>query len=128
MCLICMTYRIIFLIIMISSLGQILLSYIANTSRTRVYTHVHACTRTRANACTHTHAFAVSLFDGYTHPRERVHTHTAVAVSLFDGSVPANRDARSDGDNSHWNQHWHWRPGFPEVLSVFRIKKNAMPN
>ena len=36
-----------FLIIIIISLGQILLSYIANTSRIRV--------RTRANACTHPH-------------------------------------------------------------------------
>ena len=50
-CLICMKYRIIILIIIIISLGQIVLSYIANTSRT------HACQRTRA-----THA--------------RVHTHT----------------------------------------------------
>ena len=50
-CLICMKYRIIILIIIIISLGQILLSYIANTSRT------HACQRTRAHACasTHTH-------------------------------------------------------------------------
>ena len=45
-CLICMNYRI-FLIIIIISLGQILLSYIANTSRT------HA--RTRANTPLPTH-------------------------------------------------------------------------
>ena len=50
-CLICMKYRIIFLIIIIS-LGQLLLSYIANTSRTHERTHT----------------------------RERVHTHTAVTV------------------------------------------------
>ena len=68
-CLICMKYRIIFLIIIIISLGQILLSYIANTSRTHERTHAHT-------------------------PRARTppHTHTAVTVSLFDGSVPANRD------------------------------------
>ena len=50
-CLICMKYRIIILIIIIISLGQILLSYIANTSRT------HACARTLAHACAckHTH-------------------------------------------------------------------------
>ena len=53
-CLICMKYRIIFLIIIIISLGQILLSYIANTSRTHERTHTHACARTHANACTHT--------------------------------------------------------------------------
>ena len=34
MCLICMTYWMIILIIIIISLGEILLSYIANTSRT----------------------------------------------------------------------------------------------
>ena len=44
-CLICMKYRIIFLIIIIISLGQILLSYIANTSRThaRMYARTYAC-------------------------------------------------------------------------------------
>ena len=40
-CLICMKYRIIILIIIIISLGQILLSYIANTS----LTHAYACER-----------------------------------------------------------------------------------
>ena len=47
-CLICMKYRILILIIIIISLCQILLSYIANTSRT------HACPRTRAHACAST--------------------------------------------------------------------------
>ena len=46
MCLICMKYRIIILIIIIISLGKISLSYIANTSR------MHAHTLTLAN--THT--------------------------------------------------------------------------
>ena len=41
MCLICMKYRIIILIIIIISLGQIVLSYIANTSRTHACTHSH---------------------------------------------------------------------------------------
>ena len=43
-CLIRMKYRIIFVIIIIISLGQILLSYIANTSRTHACTKAHACT------------------------------------------------------------------------------------
>ena len=38
-CLICMKYRIIILIIIIKRLGEILLSYIANTSRTHARTH-----------------------------------------------------------------------------------------
>ena len=41
MCLICMKYRIIILIIIIISLGQIFLSYIANTTRTHVRAHGH---------------------------------------------------------------------------------------
>ena len=45
-----MKYMILILIIIIISLGQILLSYIANTSRT------HACPCTCAHACTSTHA------------------------------------------------------------------------
>ena len=83
-CLICIKYKIIFLIIIIISLGQILLLYIANTSRmhTRTHTcthlHTHACACTRANACTHT-------------PPPHTHTHTHTP-SLFDGSLPANRD------------------------------------
>ena len=57
MCLISMKYRIIILIITIISPGQILLSYIANTSRT----HAHKCTHTAA-------AFRLSLFDGSVAP------------------------------------------------------------
>ena len=48
-CLICMKYRIIILIIFFISLGQILLSYIANTSRT----HAHACAHVHARAHKH---------------------------------------------------------------------------
>ena len=48
MCLICRNYRIIILIIIIISLGKILSSYIANTSRT------HACTDVRTLTLTHT--------------------------------------------------------------------------
>ena len=64
MCLICMKYRII--IIIIISLGKISLSYIANTSR------MHACTHAR----TRTHA----------HTREHAHPHPR-RPSLFAVSV-----------------------------------------
>ena len=49
MCVVCMKYRIIILIII--SLGKIILSYMANTSRT------HACMRTHTHehTCAHTH-------------------------------------------------------------------------
>ena len=62
-CVICMKYRIIILIIIIISLGQIILSYMAaNTSRTHARTHTHAHT------CAHTHPpplpSRLSLFDG----------------------------------------------------------------
>ena len=73
--LICMKYRILFLIIIIISLDQLLLSYIANTSRT------HAPARTRA----HTHS---------THP-----PHTSpyrYSMGLCQPTVMA----RSAGDNS----------------------------
>ena len=72
MCLICMKYRRIILIIIIITLspGQILLSYIANTSRM--------------------HAKRARMHDAHT----RTHTHTAGALrfSLFDGSVAPTRD------------------------------------
>ena len=57
MCVICMKYRIIILIIIIISLGKILLSYIANTSHTHI--------RRRARAHTHTppSLFRFSLFE-----------------------------------------------------------------
>ena len=53
-CLICVKYRIIILIIIIISLGQILLSYIANTSSTHALRMhaAHTCARTRI---THTY-------------------------------------------------------------------------
>ena len=55
-CVIFMKYRIIFLIIIIISLGQILLSYLANTSRTHACTHAHTHTHARTHA--HTRARA----------------------------------------------------------------------
>ena len=67
MCLICMKYRIIILIINIISLGEILLSYIANTSRT------YACTRV------HTHG-------------ERVHTHRRRRRTGYRYSLAPNHD------------------------------------
>ena len=77
-CLICMKYRIIFLIIIIISLGQILLSYVANPSGTHARTY--AGTHMRVHA----------------HARERVYTHTLpsplFSLSLFDGSLAPNRD------------------------------------
>ena len=72
-CLICMKYRIIILIIIIISLGQILLSYIANTSRT------HApCQRTRAHACASTHtAVATAVQVSAIHRRPPVTARSA---------------------------------------------------
>ena len=53
-CLICMKYRIIILITIIISLGEILLSYIANKSRTHPL--MHARTRARMHSRNHAHA------------------------------------------------------------------------
>ena len=54
-CLICMKYKLIILIIIIISLVQILLSYIANTSRMHACTHARTHVRTHEHTCTHTH-------------------------------------------------------------------------
>ena len=54
-CLICMKYRIIILIIIIISLDNISLSYIANTSRTDACTHARAHTIILANTHTPPH-------------------------------------------------------------------------
>ena len=66
LCLICMKYRIIILVIIIFSLGQILLSYIGNTSRTHARARTNARTHARKHARTHAR----------THAREHTHTHT----------------------------------------------------
>ena len=58
MCVMCMKNRIIVLIIIIISLGQIILSYMANTSGT--HAHIHACM--------HTHTFAHTPAHRRHHP------------------------------------------------------------
>ena len=56
-CLICVKYRIIILIIIIISLDKILSSYIANTSRTHARmhgrTHVHTCAHPHTTVAVH---------------------------------------------------------------------------
>ena len=59
LCVICMKYRKMILIIIIISLGQILLSYIANTSRT------HARMHTNTRAHTHAHPPATTQYTVY---------------------------------------------------------------
>ena len=96
MCLICMKYRIIILITIIISLGQILLSY-ENTSRTHAFMHAH------------------------TH----IHTHRR-AFQVSDGSVAPNRDGplrwRQWASLFHSNKHAR-AIRFPEGLCFSRIKK-----
>ena len=80
----CDLYEII-LIIIIIILGQILLSYIANTSRTHARTH----------ACMHARPYARTL----------AHTHLSLfMLSLFDGSVTLN----CDGVNANFRR-FSWR-------------------
>ena len=110
MCLICIKYMIIIIII---SLGQILLSYIAKTSRTHARMHA-------------------------MHARTRTHTHAVVAVrlSLIDGSVAPNRDvpllARCAGDHGRCcfiqiNAR-EGDPVSPTFCVFFAYKKIARPN
>ena len=58
------------------------------------------------------------------------HTHTPPSPYRYSmGLCQPTVTARSAGNISmvgHWNKHWHWRPSFPEVLSVFRIYINKM--
>ena len=98
-----MKYRLLILIIIIISPGQILLSYIANT------TPMHAHTHTR------------------THARTRTHTHRrGVHCSMGRWRPPVT--ARSAGDNDsrcfiQINTRERGRPGLPHVLCFSRIKK-----
>ena len=95
-CLICMKYRIISLIIIIISMGQILLSYIANTSRT--YARTHARTHGRPGARTHTRAHAPARTRAHTHTS---HTHTpASPYRYWMGLCQQTVTTRSAGDNS----------------------------
>ena len=76
-CLICMKYRIIFFYYYQPG-SNIIIVYCKHITHARTHARTNGRTRVR------------------THPRQRVdihpHTHTAVAIPLFDGSVPANRD------------------------------------
>ena len=117
-CLICMKYRI-FLIIFIINLAQILLSYIASTSRTHARTH--ACTHARTDGRTHTRSHAPARTRAHTHP----HTHTPPSPYRYSMSLcQPTVTARSAGDNS-WSLAIEINTGTggpvsPEVLSVFR--------
>ena len=89
------------LIIIIISLGQILLLYIANTSRTHARKH----TRTHARRYAGTHA---RTNGGRTHtraPPPPPHTHTSVAVSLCDGSVPASSEKKAERQQRERKDH-----------------------
>ena len=104
----CDLYEII-LIIIIISLGQLLLSYIANTSR--MHARTHACKHTRARAHTHTHRHRRSgcrCSMGRWRP-------TVTELRPFK-LVPLAINGRS---LLHSNKHWRGRPGFSELLGVF---------
>ena len=111
-CLICMKYTIIIFIIIFISLGQILLSYIENTSRT----HALARTRARTHARTHT----------------RTHTHRRTfQVSAVRFAAAPNRDGpfrcRQWASLFHSNNHTRGRSGFPRFCVFFAYKKIARP-
>ena len=136
-CLICLKYRIIILIIIIISLGQILLSYIENTPRTHACTL--ACTRahthTLARVPAHEHAH-MSMMSMHEHARVHTHTHTHTTepfrLALCDGSVVPNRDGpfrwRQWASLLHSNKHMRGRSGLPRFCVFFAYKKIARPN
>ena len=127
MCLICMNYRIIILIIITISLDKILSSYIANTSRTHARTH--ACTDVRTRTLAHTRA----------HSRKRTPPHTTVAVRCFGvpkhDSVMVGRTLSDDGETMADRRLIEIirRTGHPLSQRYFfgsfsRIKKMLRPN
>ena len=119
-CVICMKYRIIALIIIIISLGQKLISCFANTSHTLTHTHAHALT--------HTH----------THTRARAHTHrrrrSGCRCSMGRGSPTVPQltplfevSPAIDGLSLvQSNKQWRRRHGFREFLGVFRVYKKIL--
>ena len=95
-CLICMKYRIPILIIIIIILGQIFLSYIANTSRTHAHARTHTHRRSR-----HT-GYRYSVAPNRDGPlRWRQCRSLAIEINTGSGG-----------------------PVLPEVLGVFRLQKN----
>ena len=96
-CLICMKYRIIILLIIIISLGEIIIVYCKHIMQARTLERAHASTHARARMHTRAHRRA----------RTRVHTHTPPSPSRFDGWVAPKRD----GVNAPFCLFlWHYWP------------------
>ena len=109
-CLICMKYRIIILIIIIISLGQIFYR-ILHTHHACTCAYTHARTSVRTHVRTHVH----------THSRRRRHRPPHM-LSLFGVAQPWRSAPLATMPNSGYsNNHTHWRPDYPDMLDVFRI-------
>ena len=114
-CVICMKYRIIILIIFIISLGQIILSYMANTPRT--------------HACTHTHTLAHTP----THRRRRPGCHCSMArcapnydeVNAAFSPVPLAMNDRSVFF-FHGPIRSDDQPPVPHIVSIFSIQRDPV--
>ena len=140
-----MKYMIIILIIIIISLDQILLSYIACKHITHVRTHArtHACTHARTHARTHTQTHGCTETRTNTYARAR-HTppHTPPSpfrLSLFDGLEAHNSNRvnapfclfrwRSMAVSCFIQINTHaGGPVSPRFSVFFPIKKIARPN
>ena len=98
-CAISIKYRIIILIIIIISLGQIFfIVYCKHITHARTHAHTHVLTHTAVAAVT--------------------------AVQTISIRWRPTVMARSTGDNAghgHSNKHTCWRIDFPEVLDIFRV-------
>ena len=97
-CLICMKYRIIILIIIIISLGEFLLSHIANPYRKHAR---RACTGARARTHIHAHTLAHTRTQARGFSRTRARTHTT--------------RWRRSGSMSRW------RPSVTKLTHPFRL-------
>ena len=128
--------KIIFIIIIIS-LGQILLSYIGNTSRTHARTHANTHARARARARTLTPTRTRTR--ARRHARTRTHAHTyrrcrsgcRCVMGRWHPTVSELRPfspvllATNGRSLLRLNTHWRGRPGFSEVLVFFASKRNC---
>ena len=120
-CAISMIYRNMILIIFMISLGQLLLLYIANTSRTHAQTH----------ACMHAHTRAHTRTHQPTTIADQIVAVRWVGASNHDeinapfSPVPLAMNGRS---LLHSNKQSRMRRGFRDSFGCLSLLKNSRPN
>ena len=116
MCLICMKYRIIILLLSLSAWVKYYYR-ILKTHHARMHACMHACTYMHTHTHIHTHTHTHT----HTHMHARTHTHTAEPFRLAMGRWRLTVMARSAGDNGRrcFIQINTGRSGFPRFFVFF---------